>query len=860
MSPESAIAHYRITGKLGEGGMGAVYRAADTKLGRDVAIKVLPDAFGGDPDRMARFAREAQVLASLNHPNIAAIYGVEDRALVMELVEGPTLDERIAQGPVNAEEALPLILELIDALEYAHDRGVVHRDLKPANIKLGSRLKVLDFGLAKALSSDAPRTDPANSPTLTMHATMAGVIMGTAGYMAPEQARGHDVDRKADIWSFGVVVFEMLTGRQLFEGPTVSDTLAAVLTREPPIDEVPPRFRRLLRLCLTRDARQRLSHISAARILLDEAPAAAVPLRTAPSRLPWILAVASSCIALAIGAAWLLGPATPISATHLNILAAPDTNFSVAVPALSPDGRRVVYSAESKGRVQLYLRNLNEPDSHPLPGTEGATNSFWAPDSRHLAFFADGNLKKIDINGGPAINLCATGQARGGTWGRKDIIVFSPGPTRGLLRVPAAGGQPAPATELDTAQGEISHRMPWFLPDGRHFLYYVRNTDPQKLGVMVGDLESQEHRRVLTGLNSAIYASPGYLLYARDHVLMAQPFDAGRLQTTGEAVPVASHVVESLGTSSGLFGASESGSIVYLSGISADDSRLQWLDRTGKPLGNVGPAGGMLNVALSPDGARAAVDLQDAQTGTFDIWVIDLNLGVSSRLVANPSQDQYPIWSPDGNQVLFSSDRSGHYALYRKAAGGGGPEELLFDAPEFRAATDWSRDGRFVAFDSGGISRNAIWVLQDALMPARKPFPFLQSDFRQTLGRFSPDGRWLAYASNQNGVTEIFVQDFPGKQIQTQISMNGGNQPAWSRDGKELFFRTRENMLMVVDVRAGAKFEHGVSKPLFALPSIGGNETRKYDVSPDGKRILVIGHSESRRQLELNVMTNWFKR
>ena len=869
MSPQPEIAHYRITGKLGEGGMGAVYRATDTKLNRDVAIKVLPDAFAQDPDRMARFTREAQVLASLNHPNIAAIYGVEERALVLELVEGGTLEERIAQGAIPTSEALPLIYQLIDALEYAHEKGIVHRDLKPANLKLtpDGRLKVLDFGLARAMSNE-PAGDPKASPTLTMRATMAGIIMGTAGYMAPEQARGHEADKRSDIWAFGAVVYEMLTGQQVFAGPTISDSLAAVLTRDPDFDGLAPELRKLVRLCLVRDVKQRLRDIGDARIAIaDGVPLAAAQLPTpaAPApraRLPWIVAGVCAICALALAGLWLRRPAEEPVAVKFTVPPPDKAAFALGAPEVSPDGRRIAFVGRVDEKNQLWVRDLDSTTARLLTGTEAigaAASGFWSPDSRSLGFVAGGRLKRIDASGGPAITLCNIDSPRsgGGTWSRQGVILFNASPRAGLMRVPAAGGTCVPATELDSARNETAHRWPTFLPDGRHFLYLGVSGDQEKTAVWVGDLESKTRRLVISVPSNAVYDPRGYIMFLRENTLMAQPFDAGRLETTGDAFPIAEQVDFTPGATLGHFSVSETGVLAFFSGGSTGRQQLTWLDRAGTPLGTVGPPGVMWKPSISPDGRTVAVDRSGAQPGAFDIWLHDLVHGADTRFTFDAKTEWYPLWSPDGKQIIFASNRTGKWGLYVKPSSGTGQEELLFESPNSKWGCDWSRDGKTVFFvDAGAQSRFDLWALPNPLSDAasRKPYPLLATDANESFGALSPNGKYLAYMSDESGALQVYVQSFPGKEGKFQISASGGGRPVWSRDGKEIFYIAADQKLMAVEVKNGPGFEYGIPKPLFETRVRGGSA---FDVSPDGKRFLMVNNLADSGAASLNVVLNW---
>ncbi|MDP8979020.1 MAG: serine/threonine-protein kinase [Acidobacteriota bacterium] len=854
MNNRTSIAHYRITAKIGEGGMGEVYRATDTKLNREVAIKVLPEAFANDPDRLARFAREAQVLAALNHPNIASIYGVEELAIVTELVDGSDL-----KGPLSLETALEYAGQIADALEAAHEKGITHRDLKPANIKITPQgvVKVLDFGLAKIAESNAASGSLNNSPTLTIRGSESGMILGTAAYMAPEQARGKAVDKRADIWAFGVVLWEMLTGRQMFVGDTVSDVLASVLRNEPDLGAVPAQVRPLLAACLEKDPRKRLRDIGDWRRQMapEHIPA------TAPARrrnwLPWT-AAGLACVLAALCAAWLLR--TPEQQPILELSAAlpEEAALSPWAPAISPDGRHIVFGAMLGGKKQLWIRNLDELTPRALAGTEGAQDPFWSPDSRFVGFFADRKLKKIDIAGGPAIPLCDTQIDRGGTWSAAGVILFGIGAADPLARVPAEGGVPTQVTEKESAVLE-SHRWPVFLPDGRHFLFVKRTQQPEKGGLYAGDLESKATKRILPVLSNAAFVAPGFLLFVRDRTLMMQAFDVSRLEVTGEARSVAQQVDFAERNVQGFFSASQTGTLVFTNGVLAND-QMTWFDRAGKRVGSIGKAGALLWVAISPNGETVAFDWQDLQSGTWDVWTHDLAHNTDSRVTSDPANDRYPVWSPDGRYVVFSSNRSGKMRLYRKLSSGVGNDEVLLDVPNFLNATDWSRDGRFLFFQvATAATKTDIWVLPDpnSSQPS-KPYPVLDTDFDESTAALSPDGHWLAYVSDRTRSPQVYLMSFPDKQSTFQISTNGGTNPFWNANGKELFYRAGDD-IMSVDVQAGARFEHGVSRTLFRCQIPFDRILTRFAVHPDGKRFLVITPEQSAAPQRLNVIVNWRK-
>jgi len=689
LSPGARVGPYEIVELLGAGGMGEVYRARDPRLGREVALKVLLAAFARDAERMARFEREAQVLASLDHPNIAPLYGVEEsdgvRALVMQLVEGPTLAQRIAAGPLALEEALPIARQIAEALEAAHEKGVVHRDLKPANVKVTPQgvVKVLDFGLAKALDDDRSGAEAGQSPTLSLAPTRAGVILGTAGYMSPEQVRGIPVDRRADIWSFGVVLFEMLAGKPLYGGANASDILAAVLMRDPDWSALPantpPGLRALLGRCLERERRNRLQAIGEVRIAIDAgfaaAPAAerpAPPPAATPRRAPWIVAAAAVLAALGLAVVHFR-EAPPAAERVLRYALDPPEKASVQSFSVSPDGRYLAAAAAVEGKRRLWIRPLDALEFQPLPGTDDAGYPFWSPDSRYIGFFTPDKVKKIAVGGGPAQSLCDARSGRAGTWSRDNVIVFD-GEGDGLFRVAAAGGVPSPAVQPEA--GAHLHR-PVFLPDGRRLLYLVHGS--RQMGVHLATLDSGEKRKLVGEDTDAAYAPAapgaryGHLLFVRESTLMAQPVDPSSLQATGEPFPLAEHVGAGGPGADSSFSISRDGVLVYLAG-GAQGRQLAWFDRSGKRLGAaVSRAQG--DFSLSPDGKRIA--LVRAASGGSDLWLHEIERATETRFTFHASVNYRPIWSPDGARIVFSSNRGGTYDLYVKSASGAGQEELL---------------------------------------------------------------------------------------------------------------------------------------------------------------------------------------
>jgi len=901
LEPGTLIGPYRVECLIGAGGMGEVYRARDTRLRRDVAIKLLPSAFIANADRLVRFEREARVLASLNHPHIAAIYGVEDapteagtqvRALILEYVDGDTLTERIAHRGSRGlpiKEALDIARQIADALDAAHEKGVVHRDLKPANIKITPQgvVKVLDFGLAKLEGGgDKGANGVTELPTITLNDTREGLIVGTAAYMSPEQARGQAVDKRTDIWAFGCVLYEMLSARPAFPGATISDTIAAILEREPNWPALPERtpaiIRRLLQRCLEKDPSRRLRDAGDARIEVEEAFAGAVasPVsepRRGRERLTW-MALTGLLLLTTLGLAAVVSfqraPADT-RAYRTSILPPEDITFSSqTVPesrfALSPDGRRLAFVAGAPNQPRrLWVRPLDAFTAQALAGTEDAIGAFWSPDGRFLAFFAQGKLKKIDASGGPPLTLVDSvpSSTGAGAWSRDDVILFhftSGGP---LYRVSASGGAPAPVTKLDAERGELAHIYPFFLPDRRHFLYFARATTtggPTGDGaVRVGSLDSKEESKLLLqGGANAKYAQ-GHLLFLRESTLMAQPFDAGRLKLTGDAAPLVDRVV--IGGPSGRAGAfavSETGVLAYQRSGEDVRSQLVWFDRKGNQLATVGDKEDQVGLELSPDGRRAAVSILDPARNTRDIWIYEIARGLRTRFTFDPADELELVWSPDGSRIVFASRRKGLLDLHQRASSGADTEDVVLADKLDKYPMSWSADGRFITYYNGGQSSprtgRDLWVLP--LFANRKPTTFLQTASHEMSGRFSPDGRWLAYASDESGRFEVYVRPFPGPGGQWQVSAGGGTEPRWRRDGKELFYLDADNKLTAATVNGqGSAFEVGVVRPLFEVrPRIAlylNHLAPNYDVAADGQRFLV--NTVVEQTTPIDVVVNW---
>jgi hypothetical protein len=909
----STFAHYEIEALLGAGGMGQVYRARDTKLGRAVAIKFLLEEFATDPERLARFQREAELLAALNHPNIAAVYGLEEAngaaGIVLELVDGETLADKLATLKLNGsrlpvDEALDIARQIADALEAAHDKGVIHRDLKPGNIKLTSegRIKVLDFGLAKMLDPRGGSAALTMSPTLSIRATQAGVILGTAAYMSPEQARGKPVDHRTDVWSFGCVLFEMLAGAQSFEpGETVSDAIASVLAREPDWNALPPDIpsyiRVLLRRCLQKDPKRRLPHIGVARLEIEEGaalapiqPAAHVIASSSRARTAALWANAAAIvIGAGVAAAVLFGRSGPIDVPPVRFpWDAPEgmrfgTNVTQRGPgapaphfAPSPDGRRIAYvmveTSPADAKPRLWVRGIDAFDGQPLAGTEDASFPFWSPDSRFVAFFAQGKLKKIDVAAGSPQTLCDAPLGEGGTWNRNDEILFARDAAGGLFKVSAAGGAPAQVTNLDKAQGEISHAWPQFLPDGRHFLYLARararplqppgqpttETPAASTGLAIygGSLDSADRVEILKDTARAQYAS-GHLLFTRGTTLMAQAFDQAALQVRGSPEPVAEDVPTNLGIGRTGFAVSDR-LLLYRPGwTSARENVLAWYDRSGRRLDPIGGRAGYRSIRLSPgDKALAAHITTSGQqvisgpSPPSDLWIFDLTRqGIPSKVTHTPDElEDGIVWSPDGSSIVYAAGTGGGptTTLMLSRPGGVGEAEELWKSPETKRPWSWSPDGKYIAFyQASSKTSGDIWLLP--MTGDRQPKEFIQTPFNDGSPMFSPNGRWIAYTTDKDG-GGVYVRSFPAGDREWRISQEGGAYPQWSGDGKELFFIVNGNV-MAAEIKEGPTFEAGVPRKLFDVTSNGlpspGPPLGLYSVSADGSRILVIESADS---------------
>jgi len=853
---------YQLQTLLGAGGMGEVYRARDTKLGRDVAVKILPPGVAGDPDRLLRFEREARALAALNHPHIGAIYGVEDsggvHALVLELVEGPTLADRIARGPIPPVEAIAIARQIAEALDAAHERGIVHRDLKPSNIKItpGGAVKVLDFGLAKAADPDGS-PDLSHSPTVTVHGTRDGVILGTAAYMSPEQARGQAVDKRADIWAFGCVLYEMLTATRAFGGDNVSDTLASVLRSEPDLNALPPAaapFAALLKRSLEKDPARRMRDIADATLWLDDASgdASSRQIRVAPVRRSWWVAVAAAVLGLIVGATLVgLRPRTgsvPSAVTRFELVVPPTDPFDLNSfswnVAISPDGTRVVYTATRGGVNELVMRRLDQLTSSPIPGTEGAFGPFFSADGLHIGFSTTGELKRIPVDGGPVTVICKISPVfLGATWGADNTIVFSDGGR--LYRVPASGGDREDVASPDAGKEEADYTYPTVLA-GRVLLYSVRLRNRQSYVVARRDMGRGAPTTIVDGF-APRYLPSGHLFYAQEGRLLAVRFDPAALAAVGSPVTVLEGVATKFSDGVANAAIASNGTAVYVSGPSGvSPGRLAWIDRHGKRITYISeqPLAYPRNVRLSPDGRRLAVAL--GPPGIGDVWIYDLSGAAQPLKLTFRDHNSFPVWSPDGERIAFvTMTTTAIGRLFSLPADGSSvqPERLSTADVDAELPTSWSPDGSAILF-----YRSGLWTLRltDGVVA-----PFLQTPFAQFGGQLSPNGRWVAYASAQTGTLEIWVRPFPGPGAPTRVSSDGGHDPVWSRDGTELFYGSGPKLKSARVVTDAPAFHAETPQTLFE----GGfayNDSdptiRMFDVAADG-RFLVIERVEQHTSL-----------
>ena len=870
---------YEILASLGAGGMGEVYRARDTRLERIVAIKILPKQMSADPIRKQRFEREAKAISGLNHANICVLYDVGHQDgidfLVMECVEGETLGKRLEKGALPLDQALKFGMQIADALDKAHRSGVVHRDLKPGNIMLTpTGAKLLDFGLAKSVT---PLISGVTATvTQTTPITQEGTIVGTFQYMSPEQVEGKELDGRSDIFSLGAVLYEMLTGQRAFEGKSQLSVASAILEKEPAaISAVkpmaPPALDRAIRRCLAKDPEERWQTARDVALELkwiaesgSQAGVAPVTPGKKSYRERLLIGALGVTAAAAVALGFIFAKRAPtkvhVTRAHIKPMANSSFMFTGLASgfALSPDGLRLAYVASTpEGKSLLWVRSIDSLQARPLAGTDASGYPFWSPDGRFIGFFAGGKLKKIEPSGGPPVVLCDASDGRGGTWNREGDILFTPTVNAPIYRVSASGGPVVAVTALGQAKNEISHRWPQFLPDGRHFLYLAGSAfSPRENptnAILVGSLDSKESKSLVHTHANALYVS-GQILFLRLNTLMAQPFDAKKLELTDEAIPIADPVEEDRSVARGLFSASENGLLTYVEGTSGADRQLVWFDRTGKQVGAVPGGDAYAAPRISPDGKRIAFYLDSSSR---DIWSYDVTHGVKAALTFGSASGEgslYAVWSPDGRQIAYASYRNGEYGLYEKASDGSGSEEVLLEGEnQIKFLSDWSPDGNVLAYHEGSQSGWAIWMLPRN--GDRRPHRFRKSEFSEREPSFSPDGKWLAYCSNESGEYKVYVVPFPGPGGKWQVSPAGGCNPRWRRDGKEIFYFSPDNKVMSAEVKTGgSKFEVGAVHALFETRSYG--IFGRYDVTADGQR-FIVPYEAGKPTAAITLVVNW---
>jgi serine/threonine protein kinase len=848
--------------------MGEVYQARDTRLGRTVAIKVLPAEVAAEPAARERLEREARAVAALNHPHICVLHDIgrhdDIDFLVLEYLEGETLAARLSRGALPLPKAIEYATQMADALDKAHRAGIVHRDLKPGNVMLTKAgAKLLDFGLAK---HRAPIDGSADSFVPTRNLTAQGAIVGTLQYMAPEQLEGKEADSRSDLWALGAVLYEMVTGRKAFEGRSPASLIAAVLTQEPaPIDAVqplsPPLLNRVVQRCLAKDPNERAQSAADLGVMLRWVFEPTTKAHAHPERRVWALLVLG--LAATLGALFIRKPPGDDREVRLEMVTPPTTDpISMAI---SPDGRLLVFAASSEDKSQLWLRSLDSSTAQPLPGTEDGSYPFWSPDCRSIAFFGHGGLRRLDLASGMVQLLASAARGMGGTWNGDGTIVFAPLPGGPLFRIPAKGGEPIAATRLDPRQ--TSHRFPRFLPDGRHFLVYVAG-DPSTAGEYLASLDELEPRRLMP-VDAAAVVAPGYLLFGRGETLVAQPFDAKKLELAGEPFQVADQVAfEYLGQGAvGAWSASESGVIAYRTRTQSGNRKLIWFDRSGRSLEQPGDVGSptIANPEISPGGRLVAFN--QMTSGNNDVWVLDVERGIQRRLTFNEGLDHSPLWSPDGSRLIFWSNRNGVRGLYQEDASGSGGGETLYTKLEPFLPTDWSADGRFVLCrELNAQSGYNLWIVPLSSKGGGTPIPFANSSFQEREGKFSPDGRWVAYQSDESGRDEVYLQAFPGPGGKVQISKEGGAQPRFRADGRELFYIDLDRKLMAVPIsytEGGETPDFGIPVPLFQTRIAGGPILapgplrHQYAVTKDGQRFLINTVTEEAMSSPIHLILNW---
>jgi eukaryotic-like serine/threonine-protein kinase len=889
------ISHYRIINKLGAGGMGEVYLAEDTKLSRKVALKLLPGGFTRDAGRVRRFEQEARAASALNHPNILTIFEIgeanETHYIATEYIDGQTLRERLNGARLTPAAARDIAAQIAAALTVAHEAGIVHRDIKPENVMLrhDGIVKVLDFGLAK-LVEQRPAAVDSQAQTIARAHTDPGVVLGTVGYMSPEQVRGQGADHRADIFSFGVILYEMLSVRRAFGGDSAVEVMSAILKEEPPElseanTKVSPQLEKIVRRCMEKQPGRRFQSASdlgfaledlsssGSRLEMSALPAVvenvgASSLRNR-ERLAWLV------IALLLG---LLGFTWAYFTRRLVTNDARSTRTSILPPekssfsqiAVSPDGRNLAFTAATGDKIQLWVRALDSTEAIALAGTQGARFPFWSPDSRFIGFFADGWLKKIDVTGGLVQPLSEASLPLGGAWSRDGMILFGRG--AGLWRISATGGEATRATIIDRSRGEIVHRTPTFLPDGRYFLYAIVSGQKETLGVYLGSLDGPVKRQMLNHLTAIKYMSAvpgesaggaGWLVYGQDDALLARPFDTRRLDFTGEPHKLSDKVGSDFyPTNYFTFSVSDNGVLVFDPSLKRERRQYQRVNRRGQLINTLDAPAGSFTHSLSHDEKRFIADRSDPKIGTYDLWLYDASESNGQLFTLDPANDVSPVWSSNGSGIVWSSTRDGGVGnLYQKAANFAGVDTLLLKSDYNKLPTDWSRDGNFIIYsESRPKTKWDVWVLPMNGSGKDKPLSVVQTIDNDTSGTLSPDGRWLAYASDESGQFEIYVQSFPGGGGKQKISNGGGSGPRWRRNGRELFYYSAGGHLMAAQVKGGVVFEAGAPAPLFPFRAGTVRSTSAptpYAVTDDGQRFLINAVVETEPNAPLTVVTNW---
>jgi Tol biopolymer transport system component/tRNA A-37 threonylcarbamoyl transferase component Bud32 len=880
---DTTLSHFRITAKLGEGGMGEVYLAEDTTLGRQVAIKVLPKSFTADSERLARFKREARVLAALEHPNIATLYEVGEadgvHFLVMQLADGEDLATHLQLGPIPVHETLEIALQIAQALEAAHDSGIVHRDLKPANVTLApdGQVKVLDFGLAKAMENgsgsdqDSSQTPPglSLSPTLTAQMTQDGVLLGTAAYMSPEQARGKPVDRRTDNWAFGALLWEMLTGERCFSGETVTDLLSSITRDEPDLDrlpaDTPPRIRELISRCTRKEISQRLQHIGDGRVLLEEVLAGkasagfqvpgdiafAAASASKSGRLGWLIAAGLAVLAGVLGIAQLPigGPEVP-TVQSLTVSINPPEGVRLVPggglagpPVLSPDGQQIAYvGRDGASKQSIFVRPLDEPEARKLEGTEGAHRLFWSPDSQSIGFFTVGAMHRVPAVGGPVVHLADAPDGRGGSWGADGTILFAPNYTGGLFRVSEDGGAATPMTEPGGSDAPSTHRYPLLLPDGKHFLFLVRGrtvsgADTEVSGTYLGSIEKGEMRKVLDAVSNVLYAHE-HLLFVRDGILMAQPFDPEQLEVEGEAKILAHNVRFDLRFSRGVFSAVDNGPLIYQQGEGLSRSELRWHDQEGKVLGTVGEPDYYVDPRIAPDNRRIVFRTANPAAGGT-LWTQNLETGFRTRFTFPPADAYGPVWSPDGRHIAFGMVDDGERGVYVKATVGGTPEELLLEG--YFTPQGWSPDGKVLIARSAsetGVGGD-LWAVP--LDKGAEPTKIAHNLEQLRYARMSPDGRWILHCSAEASTgLYVRVEPFPPTGSKWQVSTGQAMEAVWTPEGDGIIFASIDGDVKRADIRTSeGSFEVVGIRDLFST-DLAQLEGERLDIAPDGRLLISV--------------------